>query len=106
MDKAGGRQAERQTFGVANLHAANPVYRPKYYTLERRYPRTIQFNLPYLVKRVIRMPDSASHSPTPPMLEIQLPDMANSTSLALPIQPPNPAVQLIGCLQPPMRPFN
>ncbi|KIM77583.1 hypothetical protein PILCRDRAFT_11998 [Piloderma croceum F 1598] len=37
------------------------------------------------------MPDSASHSPTPPMLEIQLPDMANSTSLALPIQLPNPA---------------
>jgi hypothetical protein len=40
------------------------------------------------------------------MLEIQLPFMANSTSLALAIQPLDPAIQLIGRLQLPIRPFN
>jgi hypothetical protein len=40
------------------------------------------------------------------MLEIQLPYVADSTSLALAIQPLNPAIQLIGRLQLPIRPFN
>jgi hypothetical protein len=93
---------------------------PKYHTLTRRYPRTIQFNFPFAVSARSKLPHPASNSLTPPVLEIQLPNRAHSTFqsplalvIQLPIQPFNRSVashsrcdRSIDRVQLPIRPFN